>query len=194
MCCLQEKKTVHSCSHSSSENWLSLKEEQYVQPLFSPSSSLQSCLYFQAMWLADIPDSIKTTTRFPKMGAKMCKKDLSTVLLNCLQVQIVFRGWLLHDQWRLHRKLELASSPTCPCAQEDQTTEMFSKDAPFRRLQEKILVLLILPWQPNCTVAVLINKTTLTPPSPPPPPPHPSPQGIDHLPQLNCWCSKTHEL
>ena len=46
----------------------------------------------------------------------------------------------------MHGKLKLAPSSTCPCGQEDQTTEyILKKDAPFTKLQEKMHGLSALP-------------------------------------------------
>ena len=45
----------------------------------------------------------------------------------------------------MHRKLKLAPSPTCPCGQEEQTTEHVLQRCPLTKLQEKTCGLSALP-------------------------------------------------
>ena len=54
---------------------------------------------------------------------------------------------------KLHSNLKLASSPTCLCGQEGQTTEHVLQRCPLHKATEKMCGLSALPWRPNSTAA-----------------------------------------
>ena len=90
--------------------------------------------------------------RSPSGEMSASRADWRSLPAICCWVRLL----TLHNRLNSHmsRKLKLASSPTCPCIQENQTTEHVLKGCPLHRvIGEDLWALSTLPWRPNTTAA-----------------------------------------